>query len=685
MLSNDDDEPQMKPLGGVKHFLNRKNSKKPAQWLALAEQGDAEAQCEMGQRFLDGDRYDAIPMQDREGKNPTQAVFWLEKASEQKFSAAEPLLLEAWTDLGRYYREGREEYNVEQDFGEAVRYFKQAAEKDDANALYHLGKCYYTGEGVTCVAPDQAIHCFERAIVQRTRKNKDVSSEKEMLVKAQYLFGESYLEGKHGNPVDPKKAIEQFRKVAGSKEPGIKKYVSWAQYEIGISCLEGRGSKKNYKKAVYWLSESFNNGYTGAKEKLTVAIREEEKAVKALELLKTSATPAADIKTTDTKIVDTKITDTKTADTKTAAATPQPSVKLSLPQPPRKSKEEKAAAHLARQEAAKIIADVNAKDKKALDDAIKKEEEAKKKRIKDEEDAREAKRDRERKKREEEKKSALQERSGLSTTTSAISAVVESSTTKESDAPKETIEAEKKPTTPEVVSTDTTASTVILQNIQTTLTTTTVKQTSPVLGSASISSKSNILESIFTVTQSVQVTEQIQFTHLNSGSLTKQACLDLLDNYLNEIVGAQQKTDNETIQAIARIFSLLKALHQSTGHNQNPTESQEFKMWAPVATFAITIPNLEKYLTQLIKSSAPYWAAERKYEIAMHGDGIIINLPGCPEVQNRRTCLDKSIAALVGATKDKQTVMAASASVTTNSSMLVASPSSKIAPPTFVS
>ena len=48
-------------------------------------------------------------------------------------------------NLGCFHYEGR---GVNQDYTEAVRYFRKAAEQGYHKAQYNLGVCYYYGKGV---------------------------------------------------------------------------------------------------------------------------------------------------------------------------------------------------------------------------------------------------------------------------------------------------------------------------------------------------------------------------------------------------------------------------------------------------------------------------------------------------------------------------------------------------------
>ena len=95
----------------------------------LAEQGDAEAQCNLGIMYYNGE---GVPQDYKD------AVKWCRKAAEQG-------LAEAQSNLGTMYANGE---GVPQDYKEAVKWFRKAAEQGYAGAQYNLGNMYVNGDGV---------------------------------------------------------------------------------------------------------------------------------------------------------------------------------------------------------------------------------------------------------------------------------------------------------------------------------------------------------------------------------------------------------------------------------------------------------------------------------------------------------------------------------------------------------
>lgn len=107
--------------------------------LALAEEGDAEAQMKAGLAF------------DRE-EDYEEAVRWYRMAAEQGMS-------EAQNNLGVMYKDGQ---GVKQDFQEAAHWFLLAAQQDNTLAQLNIGWLYHAGKGVRQDA-DSARYWYSQA------------------------------------------------------------------------------------------------------------------------------------------------------------------------------------------------------------------------------------------------------------------------------------------------------------------------------------------------------------------------------------------------------------------------------------------------------------------------------------------------------------------------------------------
>jgi TPR repeat protein len=94
-----------------------------------AEQGDAQAQNNLGQMYRYGEG--EVP------KNSAEAMKWYRKATDQGMTYAQ-------IQLGTMYNIGE---GVPMNNVEAVRWYRQAADRGDAYAQYLLGQMFYLGEG----------------------------------------------------------------------------------------------------------------------------------------------------------------------------------------------------------------------------------------------------------------------------------------------------------------------------------------------------------------------------------------------------------------------------------------------------------------------------------------------------------------------------------------------------------
>ena len=98
-------------------------------WLPLAEQGDADAQSNLGWMYENGQ---GVPQDYKE------AVKWYRLSAEQGDAFTQ-------NNLGMMYDNGQ---GVPQDYKEAVRWFHLSAEQGFAQAQSNLGVMYATGRGV---------------------------------------------------------------------------------------------------------------------------------------------------------------------------------------------------------------------------------------------------------------------------------------------------------------------------------------------------------------------------------------------------------------------------------------------------------------------------------------------------------------------------------------------------------
>ena len=112
-------------------LLARTMIKFTVEWYQkAAQQGDAEAQFNLGVMYKNGDGV----TQDYE-----KAVEWYQKAADQGYASAQ-------FNLGVMYKNGD---GVTQDYEKAVEWYQKAAQQGDAQAQFNLGEMYRRGHGVT--------------------------------------------------------------------------------------------------------------------------------------------------------------------------------------------------------------------------------------------------------------------------------------------------------------------------------------------------------------------------------------------------------------------------------------------------------------------------------------------------------------------------------------------------------
>jgi len=99
------------------------------EWRPLAEQGDANAQSNLGQMYQHGRGV----VQDYE-----EALKWFRKSAEQRGADGQ-------YNLGQLYLQG---HGVAQNYSEAFKWYRRSAEQGHAKAQVALGEMYAKGRGV---------------------------------------------------------------------------------------------------------------------------------------------------------------------------------------------------------------------------------------------------------------------------------------------------------------------------------------------------------------------------------------------------------------------------------------------------------------------------------------------------------------------------------------------------------
>ena len=132
------------------------------------------------------------------------------------------------TYFGAYY-DGKA---VRQDYAEASKWYRKAAEQGHAFAQFTLGCMHSDGQG-TPRDDAEAVKWWRRAAEQG---NAD----------GQFNVGYAYANGK-GVPQDQAEAVKWYRKSADQGDAD-------AQVEVAIAYYEGRGVRRNSVQSYKWLT-----------------------------------------------------------------------------------------------------------------------------------------------------------------------------------------------------------------------------------------------------------------------------------------------------------------------------------------------------------------------------------------------------------------------------------------------
>ena len=203
-----------------------------------AEQGDANAQCELGQRYLWGNGGASV--------DKVESARWYRKAAEQG-------IVKAQRQLADYYKNDE---GVTKDVVEAVKWYRKAAEQWDDDAMNSLGECYAKGEGVA-KDPVVAVRWFRKAAEFKTFQPGDivpgayVDNGTHNNQSAQNNLGICYMKGE-GVVKNPVEAVKWFRKAA---EQGN----SDAQNNLGVCYANGEGVAKDTVEATRLFRKADND------------------------------------------------------------------------------------------------------------------------------------------------------------------------------------------------------------------------------------------------------------------------------------------------------------------------------------------------------------------------------------------------------------------------------------------
>lgn len=223
-------------INGKNHYeeltpeqIRAEEEKAFANRVQLAEQGDRDAQYELGMAYEFGSS-----MCDT---NLTEAFKWYTKAANQGHTEAE-------NKLGTYY------FLNENNLEEALHWYELAAKGGNGNAQYNLGFIYLNSSG-DLYKPEEGLE-WMRAAAESGVAN------------AQYEAGRTYYDGLEG--IQAPYRTEAFRWFKAASEQG---HIE-AQYYLGRCYFYGEGTEQNYTEAVKCYQAAANTGMTEAEYALCI-------------------------------------------------------------------------------------------------------------------------------------------------------------------------------------------------------------------------------------------------------------------------------------------------------------------------------------------------------------------------------------------------------------------------------
>lgn len=237
---------------------------------SAAVKGDVKAQYDLGYANF-------------EEKNYKEAVYWIQKAADKGYAAAQ-------SQLGYCYEHA---LGVKQDYTKAVKLYYKAAQQGLGAAQNNLAYCYQVGHGVeqdyakaekwyrkalengTTVAQGN----LDRLLLAKKEMEDKVPADEQFKLGIVHFDNEEYAEafrwflkaaekghaeaqtavatcyaGGMGVKRSGSEALKWFRKAAEQGE-------SESEYMLGKLYLEGAGVPKNESEGIKWITRSAEHGY----------------------------------------------------------------------------------------------------------------------------------------------------------------------------------------------------------------------------------------------------------------------------------------------------------------------------------------------------------------------------------------------------------------------------------------
>lgn len=220
---------------GMKHYHPNDAGAAVRELKPLAEQGNAEAQFNLGSLYYQGR---GVP------QDYAEAARWMRKAAEQGHVSSQ-------TTLGSIYAEGVQGA-IQKDYPQALMWFVFAAAQGDREAL-QLRDAMANRMTPTQIAEAQKLaREFKPQDVQAKafRENKALAEKGD--ADAQFRAGLMYYMGQ-GVPRDYPEALGWFMKAARQSNP-------YAQYNVGYMVEKGEGTPQNYVEAAKYYRQAAERG-----------------------------------------------------------------------------------------------------------------------------------------------------------------------------------------------------------------------------------------------------------------------------------------------------------------------------------------------------------------------------------------------------------------------------------------
>lgn len=158
-----------------------------------------------------------------------QAVAWFRKAAEQGYAPAMSI-------LGVFYAAGG---GVDQDYAEAVRWYRKAAARGYVVAMHNLAIRYTDGRGISQDFRE-AVRWFRKAAAAGHASSMEGLA---------YI----YMAGKEGVAKDLEEAVHWLRLAAQNDRPD-------AMYFLGLAYDRGEGIARDPSRAAHWFKNALAKG-----------------------------------------------------------------------------------------------------------------------------------------------------------------------------------------------------------------------------------------------------------------------------------------------------------------------------------------------------------------------------------------------------------------------------------------